>query len=116
MTPGKTVRFVGSIGGGGTYTDLAFDLRSALVKRCAEGTTSASCDLTALRECTGDGCTGLDPYLFSEVALELDFGGVLLDAALDAYFQSSKGIARGPYDNGPLTFIGGGLRFGYGLW
>ena len=114
MTPGKTVRFVGTVGGGAVSTDLTFDLTSRLATLC-DGAVSG-CDFPRLEKCEGDGCSGLDPYFQSEVGIELEFGGVLLGAALQSYFQATKGIDESPYDNDALVFLGGGLRVGYGAW
>ncbi len=102
MTPGKTVRMVGTIGGGFALSDL-----------------SAYTDYTGKASFCPDDCTGADPFLLGEIGLELDFGGVLVGLSGQSYFQSTKGMETGddePYGNDPLIFLGGGLRVGYGTW
>jgi hypothetical protein len=104
MTPGRTVRFVGSLGGGLVYDLVDFSV--------AKGAVCAAC-----RD-----ASGVDPFLMGELGLELDFGGVLLGAALQSYFQSSRGIKTDDmeealaYESAPLVHLGGGLRVGYALW
>jgi hypothetical protein len=105
MTPGRNVRFVGSIGGG-----LVYDVVDFNAPKSAE-------DLCQCRS-----ASGVDPFLMGELGLELDFGGVLLGAALQSYFQSSRGIKTDneaevlSYKSAPLVHLGGGLRIGYALW
>jgi hypothetical protein len=95
MTPGRTVRFVGSIGGGLVYDLVDYNITNGAACLCR----SAS---------------GVDPYLMGELGLELDFG--------ESYFQSSRGIKTSgaqqtfAYSSSPLVHLGGGLRVGYALW
>jgi hypothetical protein len=103
MTPGRVARFVGTIGGGLVYDVVDFSV--------AKGAT-----------CTCRSASGVDPFLMGELGLELDFGGVLVGAALQSYFQSSRGIKTDDedkalaYESAPLVHLGGGLRVGYALW
>jgi hypothetical protein len=103
MTPGRNVRFVGSIGGGLVYDMVDFSATDSAEPLCA--CRSAS---------------GVDPFLMGELGLEIDFSGVLLGAALQSYFQSSRGIKTKEedlaYESAPLVHLGGGLRIGYSLW
>jgi hypothetical protein len=101
MTPGKSLRMVGTIGGGFVYGDLSeFE------------------DVGGYTRC-GGGCAGIDGFLIGELGAELDFGGVLVGLSAQSYFQSTKGLKTDdyrPFDNDPLVFLGGGLRIGYGTW
>lgn len=104
MTPGKTVRAVGVIGGGIVLDSLSFE------------TAKSGC---TPRECENG--SGADPFLLLEAGLEFEFSGVLLGAALEAEFQSSRGIttatdATGAFSNNPLMHLGPGLRVGYAFW
>ncbi|WP_437277591.1 hypothetical protein WME90_41115 [Sorangium sp. So ce375] len=109
MTPGQTWRFVGSIGGGLTYDSVKFD---------------------SIKTPEGDICNGLcqkadgvNAFVFSEVGVELDLGGVLLGVSLDSYFQSSRGISYKNNDQDDVTLysavllqLGGSLHAGYAFW
>ncbi|WP_437975041.1 tetratricopeptide repeat protein [Sorangium sp. So ce295] len=109
MTPGQTWRFVGSIGGGLTYDSVKFD---------------------SIKTQDGDICNGLcqkaagvNAFVFSEVGVELDLGGVLLGFSLDSYFQSSRGISYKNSDQDDVTLysavllqLGGSLHAGYAFW
>jgi hypothetical protein len=105
MTPGKTARFVGTLGGGLVIDDI--DFTDAMGGACDAG-------------CLEQGASGADPYLINELGFELDFGGVLLGASMQSYFQSTKGIdfesGKNAYDGDVLIHLGGGLRVGYALW
>lgn len=117
MTSGDTVRFVGSLGGGVTLSDLSFSLSESALGRCERG-ESGDCNAATLRTCTSEsGCTSLDPHFVAEAGVELDFGGVLVDVVLTGSFQATKGFDPiSVYDNEPLGFAGGGVRIGYGDW
>jgi hypothetical protein len=104
MTPGRSVRFVGTLGGGLTNDVLEYDLNDAKA-----GTNVCPAELCKETN-------GLDPYFLSELGLELEFGGVLVGAALQSYFQAMKGLDKVAYDNDPLVWFGAGLRIGYGTW
>lgn len=103
MTPGRVVRFVGTIGGGLVYDSVDFNASTR-------------------PECLCRDASGVDPFLMGELGLEFDFGGVLVGAALQSYFQSSRGIKTDDadeayaYTSAPLVHLGGGLRVGYALW
>jgi hypothetical protein len=104
MTPGKTVRAVGVIGGGIVLDSLSFE-------KMKSGCLPAECEKAS----------GADPFLLLEAGLELELGGVLVGAALEAEFQSSRGIttqtdATPPFGNNPLVHLGPGLRVGYAFW
>ena len=104
MTPGKTMRAVGVIGGGVVLDSLSFE-------KAKPGCTPAECEKAS----------GADPFLLLEAGLELEFSGVLVGVALETEFQSSRGItttsdASAPYRNNPLIHLGPGLRVGYAFW
>ena len=105
MTPGKSARFVGTLGGGIVIDDLDVEQ--------ADGAPCPTCSFP--------GGWGVDPYLLSELGFELDFSGVLVGACLQSYFQSARGIERSDsekdlYDEDVLIHIGGSLRAGYAFW
>ncbi|NUQ78899.1 MAG: hypothetical protein HUU21_35690 [Polyangiaceae bacterium] len=105
MTPGKSARFVGNLGGGIAIDDIDF--------RTADGAPCPTCSFK--------GSWGVNPYLLNELGFELDFSGVLVGACLQSYFQSARGIEisgteSDAYDEDVLVHIGGSLRAGYALW
>jgi hypothetical protein len=105
MTPGKSARFVGTLGGGIVIDDIDVEKN----------------DGTPCPTCSFPGGWGVDPYLLSELGFELDFSGVLVGACLQSYFQSARGIERSDsekdlYDDDVLIHIGGSLRAGYAFW
>jgi hypothetical protein len=122
MTPGKKVRFVGTIGFGATYDRISFKL-SPEVRKVIAGTAGTDPGLAAWTSCR-DRCengSGLDPYVLGELGIEFNVGRVLIGGALQGYFQSTRGIetdsAVDVYeDPDPLFQLGGGLRVGYALW
>src|SRR5262249_41736091 len=112
MTPGKTVRFVGDIGGG--FTHDSFHLETTDPKNnemCGPGRPCG--ELTA---CMDASCGGFNAFLLGELGLEVDINGVLIGAALQNYFQSIRGIDNKPFGTDALFFFGGGLRIGYAAW
>lgn len=105
MTPGKSARFVGNLGGGLVIDDIDLTARS--------GAPCTTCPFT--------GAWGVNPYLLNELGFELDFSGVLVGACLQSYFQSARGIEKSgteidAYDHDVLIHIGGSLRAGYAIW
>jgi hypothetical protein len=104
MTPGKMLRAVGVVGGGVVLDSLSFE-------KSKSGCLPMECEKAS----------GADPFLLLEAGLELEFSGVLVGAALEAEFQSSRGITTtsdtwAPYTNNPLIHLGPGLRVGYAFW
>src|SRR5262249_43990123 len=102
MTPGKTVRMVGLLGGGIAWNQVKFD------SQVPGGTLDGE---------------GVDPFALGELGIELSFSGVLVGAAGTAIFQSSRGInsgnasdENGVYDRKPIGFLGLGLHVGYAFW
>jgi hypothetical protein len=106
MSPGKSARFVGTIGGGATYDTFSFEPGG----QC-EGDKCGD----VLPKCV-DGCSGFNAFLLGELGFELDLKGVLVGLAFQSYFQSIKGIDEAPFGKTPVAIIGGGLRVGYALW
>jgi hypothetical protein len=105
MTPGKSARFVGNLGGGIVIDDIDVTTR--------RGAPCTTCPFT--------GAWGVDPYLLNELGFELDFSGVLVGASLQTYFQSARGIEKSGSDinafsDDVLIHVGGSLRAGYALW
>jgi hypothetical protein len=107
MTPGKSARFVGNLGGGIAIDDI--DLTAINGGACPAGA------------CSFLGAWGVDAYLLNELGFELDFSGVLVGACFQSYFQSARGIERtdseeNVYDHDVLVHVGGSLRAGYAFW
>jgi hypothetical protein len=97
MTKGKTVRFVGTLGGGVAYDAVSFDEA-----------------LNAARD--AEGATG---YLLLEPGLELEFSRFVVGAALSIIPTFSRGGERDAGGNAfGNTFAQAGLqlRAGYGFW
>jgi hypothetical protein len=99
MTSGKTVRFVGSGGGGFAFDHVSFD--DGLTKLC--------------KVCFGS-FAGTDFFVTAEMGIEFDFSNVLLDAVGEASFQSTRGLDATSFGNDPIPWLGGGVRVGYALW
>ena len=103
MTPGKTVRAVGVIGGGIVLDSLSFEKSNT-------GCAPFECEKAF----------GADPFLLLEAGLEFEFSGVLVGIAIETEFQSSRGISTAsgtaPFSNEPLLHLGPGLRVGYAFW
>jgi hypothetical protein len=107
-TPARRVRFVGIIGGGLVHDSLTFDDRPAgtPIARPAGCAAGSVCKDTS----------GFDPYILSELGIELEFGGVLVGLAFVSSFQATKGLEEEAYGHDPIVLAGGGLRVGYALW
>jgi hypothetical protein len=108
MTPGQVLRFTGSVGGGLSYDSVRFS---------DEG--------MALCPARPDDCfdaDGVNPFLFVDAGVELDFSGALVGFALEGYFQSARGIDHPSdddldlYEPRALIHLGGSLRAGYAFW
>ncbi len=101
ITPGKTVRAVGVVGGGVVLDSLDFE-------KTRPGCTPTECEKGS----------GADPFLLLEAGLEFEFSGVLVGVAFESQFQSSRGISdtTAPFSNNPLLHLGPGLRVGYAFW
>lgn len=107
-TPARRVRFVGIIGGGLVHDDLDYEWEEdpGSSKRQKGCNSDLQCKPTS----------GLDPYILSELGIELEFGGVLVGLAFISSFQAMKGLAKEAYGNDPIVLAGGGFRVGYALW
>ncbi len=108
QTPGSTARFYGSLGGGVVYDDLEFTFPKGKLSDCL-GTSAGP----VKPSCTN--VSGVDGYFLLEAGLQLSFGGVLVDAAIGTYLQSTRGFGSGTYRDW-LPIFQGGLRVGYGFW
>jgi hypothetical protein len=106
ITPGDLFRATGSVGGGLAYDSVTFS------------------DETAAH-CAPDECfeaSGVNPFIFTDLGVEFDFGGALVGFALEGYFQSSRGLDdpqddnRDLYEPRALVHLGGSLRVGYAFW
>jgi hypothetical protein len=95
-TPGRTVRLVGALAGGGGWDTVQF-----------EGGPTYEGD-------------GFDPFGMVEVGLEVEMQRVLLGVAIEAWVDGVTGITDDDGDqpwSGPvLPAIGPSLRAGYALW
>ncbi|MEJ7729351.1 MAG: hypothetical protein WKG00_09050 [Polyangiaceae bacterium] len=106
-TPARRVRFVGILGGGLVHDSLKFDEPEATGFARVPGCRPDN-------ECKDT--SGFDPYLLSELGIELEFGGVLVGLAFVSSFQAMKGLYEEAYGNNPIVLAGGGVRIGYGTW
>lgn len=108
MTPTRSARLYGTLGGGLAHDDVEFrNVRPGIF----------DCETENL--CVDS--SGFDPFFIAELGFELDFDGVLVGAAFESIFQSSKGIDHGgeepsPWDDDTIVQIGPSLRVGYALW
>jgi hypothetical protein len=103
VSPGKSLRFVGDVGGGLVYDEL-----NVALPPCAP---SPNC-------ITGDH-VGADAIVFVEAGLELDLDRVLLDFVGEGQIASTgnlSGISLSLYGKKPLVMGGPALRIGYRFW
>jgi hypothetical protein len=106
MSPGETIRGTASVGAGLSYDSVRFNAAGEQI--CAEGACFDA--------------EGVDPFLFADIGLELDFGGALVGLALEGYFQSSRGLDLPEdddadlYEPRALIHLGGSVRVGYAFW
>lgn len=109
QTPGKIARFYGNFGGGIVYDDLEFSYPAGRLDDCLAPFSSTS------RKVSCADVDGVDGYFLIEAGLQFSFGGVLVDAAIGTYLQSTRGFGSGTYRDW-LPIFQGGLRVGYGWW
>ncbi len=109
QTPGKIARFYGNFGGGIVYDDLEFSYPAGRLDDCLSPFTATS------RKVSCTNVDGVDGYFLIEAGLQFSFGGVLVDAAIGTYLQSTRGFGSGTYRDW-LPIFQGGLRVGYGWW
>lgn len=105
QTPGKIARFYGSFGGGMVYEALDFSYPAG-----AKG----------FEDCQSNGgscidASGIDGFFLVEAGLQFSFGGVLVDAGVGTYLQSTRGFGARTYRDW-LPMFHGGLRVGYAWW
>ncbi len=124
MTPGRTVRLIGTVGGGIVHDSVKFSLsdrvREVLVDHKVPDhdgirDTWAECGVKCLP------AAGVDPFLQAEIGVELDFRNVLLGLTVHGMLQSARGIVTQAdadiYDgSNPLVHLGGRLHAGYAFW
>ncbi len=120
MSPGKIVKFVGSIGGGLAFHSIRFQ-NTELDAACSiMGSTG-----TVANQCV-DGW-GVDFFASTDAGIEFAIGSVLIGASLDLAVDSTKdtesfgdhgGIKNisPPYANESLVLLGPLLHFGYAFW
>ncbi len=110
QTPGKTARFYGNFGGGFVWESLEFNYEGATGRaKCLDPKGYTAIDPS----CTD--VVGYDGYFLIEGGLQLTLGGVLVDAAIGTFLQSTRGFGKGTYKDW-LPVFEGGLRVGYGFW
>jgi hypothetical protein len=111
ISTGRTVRFVGALGGGPAINDFTFrDGMNALGKptvlACVQE-KDGSCQLK----------TGVDAFAYLELGLEIDIDHVLIDLGLESEFQATGNMLDGRvFDGKPLVNLGPALRVGYRFW
>jgi hypothetical protein len=110
ITPGKLVRFVGTLGGGFVHNQVMF-----CMPQCKEG---ASSFLTQ----PGDNHVGFDALAIVEAGLEVDIDHVLVDFVAEGEIQSTGNLAAGMnndqaiFGSLPLINAGPAVRIGYRFW
>jgi hypothetical protein len=117
MSPGKSARLVGNLGGGAAYDNYSVDLGEYCDPKADPklGNNCGGKSKADLSECK-DGCNGFNAYLLGELGVEIDINNVLIGLAFQNYFQSIRGIDSKPFGVSPLVILGGGLRVGYAFW
>jgi hypothetical protein len=108
LSPGDTVRFVGSFAGGFTDDNVQVSLPF-----CAQSPQTSSCYLNGQHN-------GVDAVVLAEASLELDFAHVLIDFGGELQAQTTGTLQgtgfRGLYGTLPLINGGPSMRFGYRFW
>lgn len=110
QTPGKTARFYGNFGGGYVWESLDFDYGPGQLVACLTPKTT----LPGVAPTCAD-IDGSDGYFLIEGGLQLTLGGVLVDAGVGTFIQSTRGFGTGRYKDW-LPVFEAGLRVGYGFW
>jgi hypothetical protein len=118
MSPGDTVRFVGTIGGGLAVHIMGYEDTRATKDDplCPSGASECSTN-------------GVDFFALTEAGAEVDLEGVLIGLSVAAYFSSTKGmndevfgnekvsvLVEQPYENRVLPMIGPRAYIGYAFW
>jgi hypothetical protein len=120
MSPGKIVRFVGTLGGGFAVHSIRF--------RHTE--TDAGCLVDVSSASSPNQCAsgwGVDFFASTDAGVEFSLDGVLLGASLALVVDGTKGTVdfgdhgglpnvAPPYANDSLPFIGPEAHFGYAFW
>ena len=124
MTSGKTVRLVGTVGGGISYDSVKFALSDRVRDVVVDHKVPDHDGIQDTWAECGSKCqpaSGVDPFMQGELGIELDFRNVLLGLTVHGMVQSARGIVTGSdvdiYDgSNPLVHLGGRLHAGYAFW
>ncbi|APR84191.1 Hypothetical protein A7982_09540 [Minicystis rosea] len=121
ISPGKTWRFVGTVGGGVVVDGVKFghDVANACNDVALNGTP---CPFKGMQ-----GSVGVDAFFLFEAGLELDIDHVLIDLGITSQFQSTGNLTSkvkvdgmeqevGIYGSRPIINVGPALRVGYRFW
>jgi hypothetical protein len=124
MTPGKSVRLVGGLGGGIVADSVKFSLSQRVSDVVIDHKVPDHDGIQAMwgdcaRKCQA--ASGVDPYVLGELGLELDWSGVLAGLTVSGHFQSARGIVTAADEDvykgsDPLIHVGVRLHVGYALW
>jgi hypothetical protein len=124
MTPGKTVRLVGTVGGGIAHDSVKFQLSDRVREVVVDKKVPDHDGIQDTWGECGQKCqpaSGVDPFMQGEIGIELDFRNVLLGLTAHGMVQSARGIVTASdvdiYDgSNPLVHVGGRLHAGYAFW
>jgi hypothetical protein len=127
ISPGRLVRFVGSLAGGIVIDGMEYDPSPA-----PKPGTRAICYPLVNGKCPlKDNPVGADAFGLAEVAAEFDLDHVLIDLGFEAQFESTGNLqttptkdsktgvtpqAIGIFGAKPIANIGPALRVGYRFW
>jgi len=119
LSPGDTVRFVGTFGGGFTSDEMFVSMPAC--RSTPQPTSDIPCYLASPATSPGvSNHTGIDALALVEAAIELDIDRVLLDFGAELQIQSTGNLQGGfnhPVFNAlPLINGGPSMRFGYRFW
>jgi hypothetical protein len=114
LSSGRSVRFVGAIGGGPVFDKFDFSLTEQAIAKCSAEKSGQRCPLDP----EGGSTSAVDAFMYMEGGLEVDLDHVLIDLGLTIDFQATGGIGnKGDiFDGHALWHVGPALRVGYRFW
>lgn len=119
ISPGRTVRFVGSFGGGLVIDEVQFTFSKPGFTACEQ--KKSPCPL-ATSNMEGHHVFGVDAFALVEVGLEIDIDRVLLDFVAEGEFQSTGNLTtdtaakNAVFESKALINVGPAVRVGYRFW
>lgn len=124
LTPGRTLRLVGTVGGGIVHDSVKFALSPRVTDVVVDHKVPNHDSIQDQWGECGTKClpaSGVDAFLQAELGLELDFHNVLAGVTINSMVQSARGIVTAAdadiYDgSNPLIHVGARLHVGYAFW